>query len=178
MEKWMKAGHSKEANDTPNAKQRSPKPTSREQLSSMKNIVISSQAEMESWGGGHVTAVTGTTVNSTPTDQYYKPTDPPLNVITVRRYWSGSRSSSENRQVYWNGRHRLWTDEYYGDLGTEEVAKWVNQIASDTITKEGKPHTIQCHDCRAISLTSHPTKVLQTSEQDGLQLNRSSTTVS
>ena len=60
---------------------------------------------MECWGGGQETAVKGTPVNSTPTAHYYKPISPSLKVRTVHRYWRGSRSSSEKRQVAWNGWH-------------------------------------------------------------------------
>ena len=56
-------------------------------------------------------------------------------------------------------------------LGTEEVANGVNKITSDTPTKEGTPQTIQ--DCRTIRLTSHPSKAMQASEHDGVQLNTS-----
>ena len=59
------------------------------------------------------------------------------------------------------------------DMGTEEVVNGVEQIASDIPTKEGTHQTIQ--DCRAISLTSHSSNVMQASEQDVVQLIRSST---
>ena len=59
------------------------------------------------------------------------------------------------------------------DMGTEEVANGVDKIISESPNKEGTPHTIK--DCRTIRLTSHPSKVMQASEQDGIQLNRPST---
>ena len=58
------------------------------------------------------------------------------------------------------------------DLGTEEEVNEVDQVNSDMPTKEGTSQTIQ--DCRTISLTSHASKVMQASEQDGVQLIRSS----
>ena len=57
-----------------------------------------------------------------------------------------------------------------GDMGTEEVANGVDQITSE--------HPYQIRDnlgLRPIRLTSHPSKVMQASEQDGVQLNISST---
>ena len=59
------------------------------------------------------------------------------------------------------------------DLGTEEVANGVEQITRDIPTKERK--LIQYQDCRNITLISHPSKVMGASEQDGVQLIRSST---
>ena len=58
-------------------------------------------------------------------------------------------------------------------LGTEEVANEVEQINSDIPNIEGTPHTIQ--GCRTLGLTNHPHKLMRASEQDGVQLNISST---
>ena len=61
------------------------------------------------------------------------------------------------------------------NLGTEEVANGVDQITSDTPTKEGKPRTMPGLQDHKLDQPPKQGAVLQASTLDRLQLNRSST---
>ena len=59
------------------------------------------------------------------------------------------------------------------DLGTEEVANGVDQITSDTPTKEGKPLTMP--GLQEHTLDQSSKQSVASFGQEGVQLNRSST---
>ena len=64
------------------------------------------------------------------------------------------------------------------DLGQKiwEQKKWPTEWTKSLVTPLPKKGSLrQCQDCGTISLTSHPSKVMQASEQDRVQFNRSST---